>query len=61
MNLKIFLFTSWNGLVLGPVEICFLEAGAYMSLNQATTVSEKVVFAKFEWKYYIFVNIKTEE
>ena len=30
------MFNYWNGLVLGSVQTCFLEVGAYMSLKRAT-------------------------
>ena len=53
-HLKTLLFLYWNDLALGSVETSFLEDGAYVSLK----VSGRVVFADFDWKYHIFLNIK---
>ena len=46
--MNILLFNYCQDLILGSAETCFLEVGAYVSLKQATRVSERVVFAEFE-------------
>ena len=55
------MFNYWNDLVLGSVQTYFLEVGAYVLWKEPPQVSERVIFAEFDWKYHIFLNIKTDE
>ena len=53
-DLKILLFNYWNGLALGSVQTFFLEVVHTCLWNEPPQVSERVVFAEFDWKYHFF-------
>ena len=59
--LKILLFDYWKDLALGSLETCSWKSVHTCLWNEPPQLSERVVFAKFEWKHHNFWNIKTSE
>ena len=60
-DLKTLLFNYWHDLVFGSVERYFWKSMHTCLWKEFPEVFERVVFVEFDWKYHIFLNIKTEE
>ena len=60
-DLKSLFFNYWNDLFLGSVETYFWKSVHTCLWKEPLQVSERFVFAEFDWTYHIFWNVKTEE
>ena len=61
LDLKILKFNYWNDLVLGSVETCFLEVGAYVPLKRAITDLWEGRFCWIWLKLSHFLKYKNRE
>ena len=61
MGPKNLLFNYWKDLALGSLETYSWKSVHTCFWNEPPQLSERVVFAKFEWKHHKFWNIKTSE
>ena len=58
-DLKVLLLNYWKDLLWDPVEAYFWKLVHTCLWNEPPQVCKRVVFVEYEWKYYIFLSIKT--